>query len=140
MPRVVSGYRAAPLDKANHVPPPALRIPCCARVSRPRTLSDRTSPFRPCTTATTTDIQPIVTDTTLTRRPSSRHRATLYSLGVLILLLGLSVAGVIHWRTQHRFPQPTSPSPSGWQDTSLSREDSKKSSRDIEMYYGKIGL
>ena len=73
-------------------------------------------------------------------RHHTGHRARLISLGIVILLLGLATAGLIHWRAQHHSAQPTSPPPGEWQDTSLSREDSKKSARDIEMYYGKIGL
>jgi flagellar basal body-associated protein FliL len=84
-------------------------------------------------------------DTTPTRSPSSKHRATLNALGVIILLLGLAVAGIIYWNGHARSArqssnQTTSRLEGGWQDTSLSREDSKRSNRDIEMYYGKIGM
>jgi hypothetical protein len=79
-------------------------------------------------------------DTAPTRNASSKHRATLNTLGVIILLLGLAAAGIILWHAQHRSSQPTFSLQGGWQDTTLSREDSKRSNRDIEMYYGKIGL
>jgi flagellar basal body-associated protein FliL len=84
-------------------------------------------------------------DTTPTRTSSSKHRATLNTLGVVILILGLGVAGIIYWTghtrsTRQSNNQATSSLDGSWHDTTLSREDSKRANRDIEMYYGRVGM
>ena len=69
----------------------------------------------------------------------------LNSLGAVTLLLGLAAAGFIYWSGHARSArqssnQATSSLEGGWHDTTLSREDSKRANRDIEMYYGKLGM
>jgi len=72
------------------------------------------------------------------RAPSPRHSA-LNSIGVAVLALGLAASGVILARGKPTTPS-TAVAPGDWQDTTLSLQDSKVSSRDVEMYDGKLGL
>lgn len=76
---------------------------------------------------------------------SSRRCAALKTLGLVVLLLGLGSASLVYWSGQARSArllndQAARNAESGWQDGSLSPVDSKKSSRDLELYYGKIGV
>ena len=77
---------------------------------------------------------------------SSRKRRTAFNaLGVLVLVLGTGSAGLIYWHAQQSSATPPngqaiSTVEGGWQDGTLAPQDSKKSSRDLELYYGKAGM
>lgn len=74
-----------------------------------------------------------------------KRRAALNLLGIAALLLGIGSACLVYWTGEDRSPgqiksQGTSNVENGWKDSTLSPEDSKGSSRDIEMLYGKLGV
>ena len=69
-----------------------------------------------------------------------KHRTAFNTLGILIFLLGTGSAGLIHWNARQSKVQKTSAVQGTWQDGTLATQDSKKSSRDVEMYYGKAGM
>ena len=76
---------------------------------------------------------------------SSRQRKLFNTLGVVVFVLGVGTAGFVDWNGQHRSGnasngQGTSAVDSGWQDGTFAPQDSKKSSRDIELYTGKVGM
>ena len=76
---------------------------------------------------------------------SRKRRTACKALGVLVLLLGLGSAALIYGSAQHHpatrsAGQATSAVEGGWQDGTLAPQDSKKSSRDLELYYGKVGM
>jgi hypothetical protein len=77
---------------------------------------------------------------------SRKRRAAFNALGVLVLFLGLGGAGLIYYGSAQRRSaapstgQGTPAAEGGWQDGTLSLPDSKKSSRDLELYYGKAGM
>ena len=79
-------------------------------------------------------------------RPSRTKRRTAFNtLGILVFVLGTGSAALIHWNVHHRSAQPanvqgTSAVDGSWQDGTLATQDSKKSSRDVEMYYGRAGM
>jgi hypothetical protein len=80
-----------------------------------------------------------------TRPGRTRRRTAFNTLGILIFVLGTGSAGLIYWNAHHRSAQPsnvqgTSAADGSWQDGTLALQDSKKSSRDLEMYYGKTGM
>jgi hypothetical protein len=92
-----------------------------------------------------TNIRTQVKDQAGIPRSSSRRRTTFNTLGVLVFLLGTGSAGLIHWNVHHRSAQPSnvqgaSAVDGSWQDGTLATQDSKKSSHDLELYYGKAGL
>ena len=72
----------------------------------------------------------------------TRHQ--LNTLGLAVLLLGLGAADMVYWAGPDRLEQSnrrgTSQLETADQDFTLSIEDSRKSSREVEMYYGKLGL
>ena len=70
--------------------------------------------------------------------PATR-RTTLYAIGVLVLVLGSAIAAIVYWTGQSR-SVPQSNAAGDWRDSTLSTQDSKVSSRDVELYYGKIGM
>lgn len=73
--------------------------------------------------------------------PSPRRRKLFNTLGVLVFVLGVGTAGFVDWNGHHHSNGPgTSTADGSWQDGTLSLQDSKKSSRDIELYNGKVGL
>jgi hypothetical protein len=75
------------------------------------------------------------------RRVARLRRATLHLCGVVVLFLGLGIAAFVYGNAQLRaVARPSSNANADWQDSTLSTEDSKKSSRDVEMYYGNVGL
>jgi len=80
-----------------------------------------------------------MTDHPTTPAPPSKLRGPLNSLGVLILIVGLAIAAIIYPTGRAR-PAHRPTAPGEWQDSSLSTVDSKRSSRDVEMYSGKLGL
>lgn len=74
-----------------------------------------------------------------------KRRTALNLLGIAVLLLGVCSACLVYWTGEDRSPrqsksQGTSDMGNGWKDSTLSPEDSKGSSRDIEMLYGKLGV
>jgi len=93
-----------------------------------------------------TNIRTQVNDQPSPTRPSRTRRRTAFNtLGILVFLLGTGSAGLIYWSAHHRSAQSskvqgTSAVDGSWQDGTLALQDSKKSSRDLEMYYGKAGM
>jgi len=74
-----------------------------------------------------------------------KRRTAFNTLGILVFVLGTGSAALIHWNVHHRSAQPanvqgTSAVDGSWQDGTLATQDSKKSSRDVEMYYGRAGM
>jgi hypothetical protein len=65
-----------------------------------------------------------------------RHAATLNTVGVIVLLVGIGSASLVYRLGQN--PSPTSGTNSSWIDSTLSLTDSKTSTRDIELYGGKL--
>jgi hypothetical protein len=62
-------------------------------------------------------------------------------VGVTVLVLGLSIASIVLVTGAGRSKtQGATGAASDWQDGSLSIVDSKASSRDMEMYNGKLGM
>lgn len=71
----------------------------------------------------------------------SRHQTMLNTIGMLVLVLGLAAASLVLLRGLRQSNNPAaSNSPDDWQDDSLSLQDSKASSHDLEMYNGKLGM
>ncbi|HUJ10332.1 MAG TPA: hypothetical protein VL171_09920 [Verrucomicrobiae bacterium] len=65
---------------------------------------------------------------------ASRQAATLNTVGVIVLVLGIGSAILLY-----RHSRPAASNTNGdWQDNSLSLTDSKANTRDIEMYGGKL--
>ncbi len=74
-------------------------------------------------------------------RSSSKRRPTLDIVGVIVLVVGLSTASIVLVMGASRATGPgATGAPGDWQDQSLSIEDSKVSSHDVEMYDGKLGM
>ncbi len=65
-----------------------------------------------------------------------RHAAMLNTVGVIVLLFGIGSA-IFVYRPGQNHPAPAT-APGDWQDSSLSLIDSKTSTRDIELYGGKL--
>lgn len=62
-----------------------------------------------------------------------------------MLLLGLTSAGLVFWIGQRRIAGQsksgaTATAEGDWQDSTLSVQDSKAASRNVELYYGKLGF
>jgi hypothetical protein len=71
----------------------------------------------------------------------ARRRATLNTIGVVVLVLGIAVAGLVYESGQKSSGvQPKAHADGDWVDQSLSTEDSKASTRDVEEYYGSLGM
>lgn len=84
---------------------------------------------------------PTVDEQTAMPTPPGRRRAALNTLGVVVLLLGITCAGLVYWSGQNRSAARSKASADGdWRDQSLSTEDSKASTRDVEEYYGQLGM
>jgi len=77
---------------------------------------------------------------------SLKNRAELLkTIGVVVLILGAISASIVFWSGQMRSArqsnnQESSIAEGGWKDSTLSSEDSKGSSRTIEMNYGKVAV
>jgi hypothetical protein len=76
---------------------------------------------------------------------SLRKRAEqLKTLGAVILVLGIASASIVFWSGQKSLAsqskQQSSIVDGGWQDSTLSPEDLKGSSRTLEMNYGKVAV
>jgi hypothetical protein len=62
-------------------------------------------------------------------------------VGVIVLVLGLSIASIVLVVGARRAKAAgAGGAPGDWQDNSLSIQDSKASSHDLEMYDGKLGM
>ena len=86
--------------------------------------------------------EPSARDTSVAR---GKRRTAFNTLGILVFVLGTGSAGLIYWNVHHRSAQQsnlqgTSAVDGSWQDGTLAVQDSKKSSRDLELYYGKAGM
>lgn len=91
-----------------------------------------------CGTCETTDSIEVNAKSSMLPRPS-REQSVLNTIGVIVLGLGLAAGSVVLVRGTPT-SQAVSNSPGEWQDNTLSIQDSKASSRDVEMYDGKLGL
>jgi hypothetical protein len=75
----------------------------------------------------------------------TRRAEFLKTFGVAVLVLGYITASIVYWVGENRSaiasrsPQ-TSNLENSWKDSTLSPEDSKGSSRTIEMNYGKVAV
>jgi hypothetical protein len=74
-------------------------------------------------------------------KSSLTRRAIFDILGFLMLFLGILSAGLAVWSQQDRSARRSEAhsTDNGWQDDTLSSEDSKTSSRQSEMLSGKFG-
>jgi hypothetical protein len=79
-----------------------------------------------------------VNDKSSMARPS-RSQSTLNIVGVIVLVLGLGIASIVLVAGRSKATGDTDTS-GDWHDDTLSVEDSKSSSRDLEMYDGKLGM
>jgi|SRR5579871_1480003 len=68
---------------------------------------------------------------------SPPNRTMLNIVGVVVLVLGLGVAAVLYAYGQKSISLSTG---GNWQDNTLSTDDSKANTRDVEMYNGKLGM
>ena len=72
---------------------------------------------------------------------ASKQHSALNIVGVTVLVVGLSIASIVLVTGAGRLRAPgATGAPGDWQDNSLSIEDSKVSSHDLEMYDGKLGM
>ena len=80
-------------------------------------------------------------DQTAMPAPPARRRAALNTIGVVVLLLGIACAGLVYWSGRNQSAaHAKAPADGDWTDSSLSTEDSKASTRDVEEYYGQLGM
>ena len=71
----------------------------------------------------------------------SRRQTMLNSIGMLVLVLGLAAASLVLLCGLRQSNNPaTSNSPDNWHDDTLSIQDSKATSYEVEKYDGKMGL
>jgi hypothetical protein len=73
-----------------------------------------------------------------------RRRNALNLLGIIVLVFGIGGAAVLYWTGKSRSPgqamnRETPTVENGWKDSTLSPDDTKGSSRDLELLYGKVG-
>jgi hypothetical protein len=67
--------------------------------------------------------------------------ATLNMVGTIVLVLGIVIAGIVYWVGQARSAsQAVSYADGDWHDDTLSLEDSKRSTYDVEMYGGSLEM
>lgn len=69
----------------------------------------------------------------------AQFRFALNWLGVVILLAGLGSAAVV-WRAQVRLEQEDQAAHAANPNTPLAPLDSRKQTREVELYYGKVGV
>ena len=67
-----------------------------------------------------------------------RNAMILNILGAIVLIVGISSAVIVYWLGQK--PPALSTTSSDWKDSSLSAMDSKTSTRNIELYGGKVEI
>jgi hypothetical protein len=78
--------------------------------------------------------------------PLERRAELLKTFGVAVLVLGFIAASIIYWNGEKRsaigshHDREPSDLESSWKDGTLSPEDTKGSSRTIEMNYGKVAV
>jgi hypothetical protein len=61
-------------------------------------------------------------------------------VGALVLLLGMTVAGIVYGIGQNRAAAQAAAGDGTWQDGSLTPYDSKSFSHDVQMYNGTAGV
>lgn len=144
--------KSTPHDDKNTAPGATGPLPSIGRTGSPHCCATLPRRTPPCTTVRTDDTAGSTThdDTAVNDKPATpnssfRRRAALNTLGVVVLLLGLGSASLVYWSAQARSArlsndQATLNAGGGWQDGSLSLVDSKKSSHDLELYNGKVGV
>ena len=67
--------------------------------------------------------------------------ATLNMVGAIVLVLGIVIAGIVYWVGQsHSGSQGTYTADGDWHDDTLSLEDSKGSTRDVQLYGGTMEM
>jgi hypothetical protein len=76
---------------------------------------------------------------------SLKRQSTLNRVGVIVLLAGIGIATIVYCVQQNRSAslsngQAASTDSGDWRDDTLSPEDSKALSRDVELYNGKMGM
>jgi len=76
-----------------------------------------------------------VDDQTAGPDPSSKQRARLRMIGVIVLLLGLGSAGAVYWLGTRSADSSDDPSIAGYADAT-----SRAESRQMGMLYGKMGV
>ena len=74
-----------------------------------------------------------------------RRAELLKTIGVVVLVLGIGSASIVYWSGQKRSAsqsnhQETLNAQGGWGDSTLAPEDTKGSSRTIEMNFGKVAV
>ena len=79
-------------------------------------------------------------DAAATQSSSSKRRATLNAVGVIVLVLGMVGACVVYAIGQNRPAGQGANADGSWQDGSLAPADSKSFSRDVQMYNGTAGV
>ena len=73
----------------------------------------------------------------------SRRQTMFDTLGVIVLIAGISTAGIVYWKgyaAGRVNNQAASAADGEWKDGTIPPEDSKIISRDIELYNGKVGV
>jgi hypothetical protein len=73
-----------------------------------------------------------------------RRRNALNLLGIIMLVFGIGGAAVLYWTGKNHSPgqsmnRETPTVENGWKDSTLSPDDTKGSSRDLGLLYGKVG-
>lgn len=77
---------------------------------------------------------------TATQSSSSKRRAMLNAVGVVVLLVGIVGAGIVYGVAQNRAAAQSANADGSWQDGSLQPYDSKSFSHDVQMYNGTMGV
>jgi hypothetical protein len=77
-------------------------------------------------------------------RSAQRRAELLKTIGVVVLVLGIGSASVVYWSGQTSSASQSHQQPSnaqgGWSDSTLAAGDTKGSSRNIEMNFGKVAV
>jgi hypothetical protein len=81
-----------------------------------------------------------VNDETVARSSSSKRRATLNAVGIVVLILGIVGAWIVYAIGQNQSTGQVTNADGGWQDGSLAPADSKSFSHDVQMYNGAMGV
>jgi len=81
-----------------------------------------------------------VNELTATRGSSSKRRATLNAVGLIVLVLGIVGACVVYAIGQNHSAGQSANGDGTWQDGSLAPYDSKSFSHDVQMYNGTMGV
>jgi hypothetical protein len=70
---------------------------------------------------------------------SFMHPSTLNTIGAIVILLGVVIAGTVYWSGQAGSGSQAT-ADSDWTDNTLSLQDSKSSTHDVEMYGGNLEM